>query len=200
VRLLLHGQADDAHVRVGHAAHRAVRYRDHVKNRADDAGAVTVRPALQDCVERVLRRERIPHVRPTQTHADDAPCALARCQAIVRVDRLVRAVERAETEMHDPAGNASPVVGRARNGCRQPGKCLLAKPGLGHQCTTGTVACRVAAAIGFTNTSTLPPCRGQRQGGSAGQSQGGIPHDLSSTVRAFMALIVDMGRIRLLQR
>jgi hypothetical protein len=69
---------------------------------ADDAGALTAWSALEHGVQAVLRRQRRPHAAAAQPHPDDAPVdGRAPLGEVVEVDRLVRAVEAADADVHD---------------------------------------------------------------------------------------------------
>jgi hypothetical protein len=73
------------------------------------------RAALLDDVEAVLRDERVADRRRPQRDADDAPARIARRHRVVGIDRLVRAVERAEAEMDDAAARAIAGIAERRD-------------------------------------------------------------------------------------
>ena len=66
-------------------------------------------------IETILRRQPIAHVGTAQAHAANSPCTALFFQRIVGVDRLVRAVKRADAEMDDADTGAARIVRRPRN-------------------------------------------------------------------------------------
>ena len=93
---------------------------DAVEQRADDAVLGAFGGTYGDRVEMILRGEGVARIRAAQARADDAPGRGACGKAIVDDDGLVRAMKRAEAEMHDAGRDARTVVGRAADGGRQP--------------------------------------------------------------------------------
>jgi hypothetical protein len=98
-------QRDQARARIGQRRqHRAALLgREQVAaQRADDARAVAVRAARDHRVEPVLRGQVAAELRAVQPDSDQAPGAgHALLRELVEVHRLVRAVERADADVHD---------------------------------------------------------------------------------------------------
>ena len=129
IALLGDGQRHDSYARVAHGCEDAldVHGRDqHLAHAADDAEPLAFAGAERLGVEAVLGGERVARVGASEAHADDAPGGVAG-QHIVGEDRLVRAVERADAEMHDAGGDGAAVVGRAPHVRREAGERLVAE-------------------------------------------------------------------------
>ncbi len=74
----------------------------------------------RDRVKTILRRQRVMGRGAAQAGADDAPIRCAFGQQIVDENRLMRAMEGADTEMHDARRDFGAVIGRSANGGRKP--------------------------------------------------------------------------------
>lgn len=123
IALLGDGERDDAGGGIGHPldqGRRLLACDDTVEQRADDAVLGALRGAYRNRVEMILRGEGVARVRAAQARPDNAPGWAARGKAIVDDDGLMRAMKRAETQMHDAGRDAREVVGRAADGRRQP--------------------------------------------------------------------------------
>ena len=121
VALLGDGQRHDVHGGIGDAREHAVALgaeKQRLAHRADHARTRPRRALLEHRVEAILRRERVRRARRLEAHAADAPVRIAREHA-VGVDRLVRAVERAEPEMDDADATRGDVVVGTRDGRRE---------------------------------------------------------------------------------
>ncbi|VVU53968.1 hypothetical protein BAN20980_06611 [Burkholderia anthina] len=122
IAFLRHGQADDRHGRIGdQRQQRGQRFgrEQRAVHRADDARARAVAVALGHRVQMILRGEQVDRMAPPQLDAHDPPAQVALFQHGLRMERLVRAMKRAEAEMDDARADRVPVVtGAARAGRR----------------------------------------------------------------------------------
>ena len=122
IGLLGDRQRDDADTGIGQCIKqlcRIARRDQHRSDRADDAKFLAVAAALGERVEPVLRFERIVGRGALQRCADDAPVRLAGGKAVVDIGGLMRAVERADAEMHDARRDRGAVIARNRHRGRQ---------------------------------------------------------------------------------
>ena len=77
-----------------------------IEHRADDPVIGARAGTNGDRVETILRGEGVARIRTAQAGADDSPIRGAAGEEIVDDDRLVRAVERADSEMNDAGRDA----------------------------------------------------------------------------------------------
>jgi hypothetical protein len=123
VALLRDGERDDAGVARGEAREGAFgvgRAHEHFTDRADDARAWR-RAELDQCVQALLRRQRVAHGRALERQRADGP-ALVGVEQRVHVVSLVRAVKRAGADVNDAEARRAAVVrreNRARAGGMQ---------------------------------------------------------------------------------
>jgi hypothetical protein len=82
---------------------------------------VTCMAADGDGIETVLVLKRLYRLGGTQIDGDDAPGAEGRFQRPLCVDRLMGAVKRTKTEMHDPRLQRAALVRRLAHGLRELG-------------------------------------------------------------------------------
>ena len=108
-RLVQRAQADGRIPALAVALHRADR--SHGRS---GGGPMAYR------VEPVLRIELCRDIVRPQRHADDAPVAVAGTHCVVGINRLMRAVKGANSEMDDTHHLAAPFVGWRLHRRRQP--------------------------------------------------------------------------------
>ena len=131
VALLGDGQRDDLHGRIAQAPQQRFRVfgRDQrLLERADHLQPLALGAAHRQRVEIVLRLERVAHRGRAQARADDAPAHVAGGERGLGVHRLMRALERADAEMHDAGRDRGAVVARARDVWRKPAERPLVQP------------------------------------------------------------------------
>ena len=90
--------------RIGQGSNKPVaflRSDDHICNRTDDADIAAVCAVFDERIEAVLRAHLVAHIARTQRHAQDAPITDFCGHCIVGIGCLMRAMKRADTEMHD---------------------------------------------------------------------------------------------------
>ena len=107
VALLGHGERDHVDAGVGDRLGEAVgllRREQDVADGCDHRDRVLLRPALDDAEQALLRGERLDGRGTALGDAEDAPVAALPLDRLGRVDRLVRAVERADAEVDDADG------------------------------------------------------------------------------------------------
>ncbi len=111
------GERDDPGLLVGHLLDhrlRVVRGEQVLDDRTHHAGDLgAVRALLHECVEAVLRSQGVLHPPVARQHPDpaDPPVqGLALVHQAVEVQGLVGAVERTDTQVHDPRPDRAPVV------------------------------------------------------------------------------------------
>ena len=124
IALLGHGQRHDPRRGRGQRRRhrvRIVRRNQHLAHRADQPQPLALGVAGRDRVEPVLRCELLVDLPRAQRHTGDRPVAVARRHRIVGIDRLMRAVERADAQMHDPARLLGARIARLRHISRQRG-------------------------------------------------------------------------------
>ena len=83
------------------------------QHRADDAVIGAGAGTNGNGIKTTLRGERIAGIRTAQACADDAPVQSPVCKQVVDHDRLVRPVERPDSEVDDARGDPGTVVIRA---------------------------------------------------------------------------------------
>jgi hypothetical protein len=103
---------------------RVVRGEQVVGDRADHAAVVALRAALDQRVQPVLGAERVAHPPVGGQHAEaaDPPFARSRRQQAVVEHRLVRAVERADADVHDARHDVRAVEGGRREAIAEVGE------------------------------------------------------------------------------
>ena len=115
VTLLRDRQRDDVNSGIGNAREHAIALgpeEERFAQCADHTRPRAARVFLERRVEPVLRRQRARRVRRLEADAADTPARIA-LQHAVGVDRLVRAVEGAESEMHDADAKRRDVIAGA---------------------------------------------------------------------------------------
>ena len=115
VALLGDRQRDDARGRVGEARDQRGGFLvgDFAcENRADDPVIGARAGTNGEGVEAILRGEGIARLRTAQAGPDDSPIRGATRKEVVDHHRLVRPVERANSEMNDARRDARAVIGR----------------------------------------------------------------------------------------
>ena len=123
VALLGDRQRDDARGRIGHARDQRGGFLGGdfaCENRADDPVLGARAGTNGDRVEAILRGEGIARIRTAQAGADDSPIRGATGEEVVDHDRLVRPVERADSEMNDARRDARAVIGRTADLAGKP--------------------------------------------------------------------------------
>jgi len=124
VALLGHRERHDVHARVGHPAHERARIgrgEHRLAHRSHDARRRAGRVLQEQRVEAILRGERRDRARRLHRDAADAPARIAG-QEVVGVDGPVRAVERAQAQVHDAHADRRGVVARPGDRAGQRGE------------------------------------------------------------------------------
>ena len=101
-----HRQRDDFDILMRHGGNQGLRIlccHQRLLDRADHLIGRGIGTAHRNGIKPVLRGQRIARVGRAQTGTDNAPSQIARGQHLFGIDRLMRAVERPQTEMDDPA-------------------------------------------------------------------------------------------------
>ena len=92
---------------------------DHLADRADQADGFALARPFGDGVEAVLRRHLVMHAARAQRGGRNRPIAVARRHRVVGIDRLMRAVERAQADMDDADPLRRPVIAEASDALGQ---------------------------------------------------------------------------------
>jgi hypothetical protein len=132
VALLGHRQRDDPRLARGEPLPDALAVfagEEHLANAADDAPANSVRALLDRRVQALLRHEAVADAGCAQADATDAERAARVRDRVVGEDRLVRAMERADAEMHDADAEPGRRVGRPCDAGRQMAETVEVEPG-----------------------------------------------------------------------
>ena len=175
VPVLGDGGRHDGHRGVGEGGRAAATSRDATSTPSREPTARTVsrtpggaspggrRPPLDDVVDEVVGRQRVPQCAGAQRHRPDGPDPFPGAQHGVRVDGLVRAVEDARPEVDDGRPQARPVVARPRHGVVRP-------PGSSqHRQARG--ACRFARLVGEDELAVAEPLARRGPAGRGGEQQ-----------------------------
>ncbi len=93
--------------------------KQHFAHAADDTPPHARGALLDRGVQAILWRQPIAHVRRAQAHTANAPVATGVRDGVVGVDRLMRAMERADAEMDDARGERVDRIPRSRDAGRQ---------------------------------------------------------------------------------
>ena len=83
---------------------------DHICNRTNDADLAAVYALFDERIEAVLRTHLVAHIARTQRHAQDAPITALCGHGIVGIGCLMRAMKRADTEMHNANAARAAVI------------------------------------------------------------------------------------------
>ncbi len=108
VALFRNGQADDFHAGTGHGGEQPsgiLGRNDELAKRADDFEIFPAGASHVDGIESVLRLQCVVRVGGPQARAANRPVRLTGREAMVKIDRLMRAVKRADAEVHDTDAN-----------------------------------------------------------------------------------------------
>lgn len=132
VGLFGHRQADNSGRRASHRYQcraRFARCGDHAVDAGDDPCLSAVWAAFEECVQPVLRIQRIGNLGAARADATNPPVTAGCGQRVVGVDGLVRAVEGAVAEMDDPDTGGSRIEARLPDGRRKLIQCGKAQSG-----------------------------------------------------------------------
>ena len=114
IAFLRHGQADDCDrwpAKRFDERRRVLRGDENVLQAADDTQRLRLCPQVER-VEVVLRLQCVARIGTAQARTDDAPAQVAACQHVIRIDRLMCAMKRADAEMHDAGAEGRAIVSR----------------------------------------------------------------------------------------
>jgi hypothetical protein len=154
IALLCHRQRDDPHARFAHRRQQRLRVGwrdDQAAQRSDDVQRLALGAAHRDRIEPVLRLERMARLRGAQARAADRPVRLARREPVIDIDGPMRAMKRADAEMHDADAGGGDVVRRPRDLGGQRGERLQRQPG--H--FAGSWRARPTICVGLTKRSAI---------------------------------------------